>query len=248
MLKKLALALLLLLPNGAFAAQAKKPVVKLPAAKVPAAKQQASPEPAVKLMVNGKVIPGNLLTVKGRLYVAVQDLAEGLNYAVRNTRDRIELIDVDVQMPIPGSGANTGQAAKKEVEKPGSVGGVITYYFNSNYGNKPDVGAQVWLIAGSVDMPEDCKAASGIPSMLFFLRGADGAQSKTYDAAKYAVADGGGRYEIPGVPPGNYTLVANSRHTNSEKQLLGKVYSSRITVRPGERVDVSWDFGMTYVR
>ena len=39
--------------------------------------------------------------------------------------------------------------------KTGAVHGVVTYFFNDNYGAKPDVGAKVWLLKGTQDLPSN---------------------------------------------------------------------------------------------
>lgn len=37
-------------------------------------------------------------------------------------------------------------SCKKE---PGKVSGVITYYFNENFGNKPDVGSKIYFLSAN---------------------------------------------------------------------------------------------------
>ena len=65
----------------------------------------------------------------------------------------------------------------------GDVQGTVTYYFNRNYGQVPDVGARIYIL----DTSKKSIVSSGM-------------------------ADGNGNYEITGIPTGKYELVIVSAH------------------------------------
>lgn len=72
----------------------------------------------------------------------------------------------------------------------GSVEGTVTYYFNRNYGQVPDVGAKVYIV--------DTKKKTIVASDM---------------------VDGNGNYEITGIPSGTYELIIVSAHATSYQTL-----------------------------
>jgi hypothetical protein len=60
---------------------------------------------------------------------------------------------IDLTVPVGNCSHNAGSS--DAVNGAGMVKGTFTYYFNENYGNRPDVGAKVWIIKGeNISIPE----------------------------------------------------------------------------------------------
>ncbi|MBI2263324.1 hypothetical protein HYU72_01640 [Candidatus Berkelbacteria bacterium] len=134
------------------------------------------------------------------------------------------------------------------VQKTGTIKGTLVYFFNRNYGDKPDSGSAIWLIKGEVEeVPENYVFVGGI-SGIYYTTVSPGEKSFKIDVFKHTIADGNGNYEFRDVPEGTYTLVLESSHTNDSNQR--DVYRKHMwlskTVRAGETADGSWDFGMTH--
>jgi hypothetical protein len=149
--------------------------------------------------------------------------------------------------PSPSHNALAEAAPQAPVSRQtGRVKGVLTYYFNTNYGNKPDVGALVALIQGYVQIPQD----EFVIMLQFFNQLNIGSQE--YKNVKYTVADGNGNFEIDDIDAGEYTLVIQSRHVHGssggrvlKKDAGDRVESRSIKVQPGQTVDASYDFGIS---
>ena len=205
-----------------------------------------------KLVVNGAEIPGILLTVRGRLYVAVDDLAHGLNYTTRASSEKVELFDVQRAGPergLPSSSAPEGSG------KQGSIKGVVTYSVltfvpGSKPTPSPDIGTRVWLISKADSVPEDLDFSGTETSIL--LRTPNTTQVvKTIPVLRYAVVDGSGGYEMKGVPEGDYKLVARSfnagrprlpNYRPKPRDSSGIVIEQPVTVRAGDQCDGSMRF------
>lgn len=128
----------------------------------------------------------------------------------------------------------------------GRVKGVLTYYFNTNYGDRPDVGALVALIQGYVQIPQD----EFVIMLQFFNQVNIGSQE--YKNVKYTAADGNGNFEIDDIDAGEYTLVIRSQHVHGssggrvlKRDAGGRVESRSIRVQAGQTVDTSHDFGIS---
>jgi len=197
-------------------------------------------ESPFNLVINGRPIEGNLILIDGRYYVSVDDLARSLHGAVQYGNDQIVL-------SLRGSDLPRSPSVSPAVED-GEIKGTLTFFFNKNYGTRPDVGAQAWLITGPVDTPPDAYVFFGVGSVQI--------SSKTYEAVKQTVADGNGNFRMDHVPPGNYTLILQSQHSRgaldlrtgeldkkNKRDVLGRVFSEPVEVHPGEAVDASHDFG-----
>jgi hypothetical protein len=156
----------------------------------------------------------------------------------------------------------------------GRVKGTLTFFFNENYGEKPDTGSRVALIKEPTDFPKkfnDFPSDQSVDvSSIQVVVGA-GAGEKRYEVVASSVADGDGNYVLSDVPPGFYTLVAQSSHVlgklervlvttdkrgkplkhpytemrPNQRDLLGRVYWFDIEVQAGSTIDVSHDFGMS---
>src|SRR5581483_7481853 len=113
-----------------------------------------------------------------------------------------------------------------------TIQGTLTYYFNGNFGSKPDTGARILILQGEQpDLTTDNSAFSR----------AEGSAFKT------TMADGQGSLHVPSLPAGTYCVLIRSSHANSQDHLLGKLLQKTVVLREGETVDVSNDFGMTYI-
>jgi hypothetical protein len=161
---------------------------------------------------------------------------------------------------LPAAAAPTGN---------GRIKGTLTFFFNENFGSKPDVGAQIVLIRGFLDPIPDEAYAVFVPTMLLV-----GTEEKVmHVTVADTVADGNGNFEIVDVPPGQYTIVMKSSHAKgkfvgvvvttdkkgkplkkprtehhlNKRDILGVVFSSPVTVEPGRTANVSHDFGTSAI-
>jgi hypothetical protein len=130
------------------------------------------------------------------------------------------------------------RSQKQEVSE-GRITGTLTYFFNYNYGNKPDVGAVVWLVRGFVDVPETA-----------YFHGPDDIMTVGgpvhYEPVTRTVADGDGNFVLPDVRAGEYTVIAESAHRDGTftRDKSGKVATFQVTVKSGEASVCSWNFGL----
>jgi len=156
---------------------------------------------------------------------------------------------------------NQGQPSRA-VDGTGRIKGTLTFYFNANYGNKPDVGAQIMLVPGRVETPDDVRV------FLFNDLNVLSVDDKRYDAVKSTIANGNGNFELADIPPGEYTLVMQSSHVKgkytyetveskkpnkkpkirerlNQRDTLGCINSVVVTVEAGKTIDESFDFGVS---
>lgn len=129
----------------------------------------------------------------------------------------------------------------------GHIRGTLTYYFNSNYGSRPDVGSQIWLMRGYIE----------ISSGAFFFGYPDQivVDKARYCSVAHTIADGNGVFELGEVQPGDYTLLIQSNHTKGTpgfgtaavtmRDIGGRVVTFPISLSPGQTIDKSWDFGVS---
>jgi hypothetical protein len=153
--------------------------------------------------------------------------------------------------PPPSSSQTLSVAAQPP--ETGGVKGTLTYFFDFHVGNKPDSGTKVWLVKGRAEIPAN-QTFVGTSSAL----GTSG-NTEQYIAIKYSIADGNGNFELLGIPPGQYTLVLQSAHTkgtlkekrdyfsrgsgHNPRDASGRVEFLNLTIKAGETVDGSKDFG-----
>jgi len=136
----------------------------------------------------------------------------------------------------------------------GVIKGTVTFYFNSNFGNKPDVGADVWLVDAGVDIPEDCFFSATASSRTAYIsqREINGGQRVELPIYMHTSVDGNGTYEINDVPSGQYTLIIQSKHTIGSpdgravaRDVVHRIDCNQVTVKAGKTSDISHDFGMS---
>jgi hypothetical protein len=166
------------------------------------------------------------------------------------------------QPPSPQSASVSAQApplqppsTTSQQAETGGVKGTLTYFFSFHDGNKPDAGSKAWLVKGRAEIPTD-QTFVGTNTTV----GTSGNPGE-YNAAKYSVADENGSFEMTDIPPGQYTLILQSAHTkgtlnekrnffgrgdgHTPRDSSGRVGFLNVTVKPGETVDASKDFGPT---
>jgi hypothetical protein len=190
--------------------------------------------------VNGKPVQTSLVQIDNRLYVALDDLASSLDGSLTTKATSINLT-----VPISNNNQNTSSDAPSGA---GTVKGVFTYYFNANYGSRPDVGAKVWIVkGGGINIPDQ----TGVMplSSEIILMGEDN-QRTTQSIVARAVADGTGSVTLPNIPTGVYTVVMQSNHAKAvnTRDILGQFRTSTIRISAGQVEDVSTDFGPSQTR
>jgi hypothetical protein len=129
----------------------------------------------------------------------------------------------------------------------GGIKGTLTYFFNENFGLKPDTGAEVFVAQDWFEIPEQYIVGLYPEKItLGTLEGSNYTPVASYPVVKTTRADGTGNYEFNDVPAGKYTLVFKSSHAKSisNRDLKGKIRHIQITIDPGEIVDESLDFGV----
>jgi hypothetical protein len=138
--------------------------------------------------------------------------------------------------PAAPAGSPPGGNAPREGGR-GTIRGTLTYYFNENYGNKPDTGSEVRILRG--DWSSWPVAQMSIEQKVW-------TEGQSY--AK-TMADGNGNYSVE-VPAGTWTVLIYSNHTNGPAgvEILYNIFQQTVQVADGAIVDVSHDFGMSYSR
>ena len=160
---------------------------------------------------------------------------------------------------VPSTAPQSAVSAT-QTEKPGKIKGVVTYYFNANYGDKADVGSEVILLAGTVEIPsEDAVIYDG--ERFIFMSQDEMAQlaaaernhlprPKPYHdmkASDQTRIDANGAFQFDDVAPGAYTIVFESKHSkgHGQRDLGGRWKCLPIEVKPGRAADASYGFPAT---
>ena len=184
--------------------------------------------------VNGRPIAAEVIEQNGKLYVPVATLQSipGVNVVVQSNEVRI------AAAPAPAPVVVVQPAAPP-------IYGRLTYNAGLFRENPPDVGAQVWLLRreqiAALAQEAGGTAAEPIPTR------ATGWLAKLDRLYPKSVADRDGRFGFTGVAPGEYLLVFSSKRANSlsARDRQGKMRFKPVTVREGDSVDASYDFGVT---
>jgi hypothetical protein len=226
--------------------------------------------------VNGQPVQGKVLEVDGKHYVAVEDLAQSLRGTISYSDGQIALtLTAPPPMPAPPlkpqsppapAEAGVPQPAPMAVQPPptqapgtapppagsGRIHGSLTYFFSFHVGNKPDNGSKVWLVKDRAELPADQSLVATNATL-----GTSG-NPQQYSAIQYAVTDDNGNFELPDVPPGQYTVIVQSAHTKGAlkdkrnffgrgkpdlRDTSGRVEFLSVLVKPGETAETSKDFG-----
>jgi hypothetical protein len=240
-------------------------------------KKDATPQSSTSVLINGQPIQGRVLEMDGKHFVAVEDLAQSLRGTIAYGDGQIALTlsqlpsmtgqPVSSQPPSPAAQLPSSQIPSTPAQstpsqlpsttaqpaETGRIKGTLTYFFDFHIGNKPDTGSKVWLVKGRVEIPADQNFVATSTAL-----GTSG-NPQQYNAIKYSMADENGNFELPDVPPGQYTVVLQSAHTkgtlNEKRNLFGRangrnprdsrgrVEFLNLLVKSGETVDASKDFG-----
>jgi hypothetical protein len=201
------------------------------------------------LTVNGTKISGRILVTNNVKYIAIDDLANGLNGSVTYSGKEI-WVNLPILQKVAKSENRINPPSESRINSLsiplGKVKGIITYYnFNRDDGNKPDVGGTICLVEGLIDdIPEQASIRNNNANLAV---GNSSSGWKEYKLITQTTADDSGSYEIENVPPGKYTLVFKSSHAKGVKlrDSGGKVEIKHIIVESGKTVDGAFDFGMT---
>jgi hypothetical protein len=161
------------------------------------------------------------------------------------------------------------QQSSENISAHGRIKGVVTYYFNDNFGDKGDVGAEVFLVAGVVELPADTsefKVSKDQISITSYLSSKEFKQNR--DAEKNhlpvphpvpqtilfpvidsTVVDMNGNFQLDDVSIGSYTVVIRSSHSRGEyfkkRDVLGRVRCIATLVTANRTADVSYKFPAT---
>ncbi len=228
-------------------------------------RKDAAPQASTSVLINGQPIKGKVLEIDGKHYVAVEDLAQSLRGIISYGDGQIaltlsQLSSMPAQPPLSQPPTVTAQPASSQPPpmaaqplETGRIKGNLTYFFNVQTGNKPDIGSKVWLVKGQVEIPANQKFVGTSTAL-----GTSG-NSEQYNAIKYSVTDDNGDFELIDIPPGQYTLIMQSAHTKgtlkekgnffsrgngrTPRDSSGRVESLDVLIKPGETADGSKDFG-----
>ena len=179
--------------------------------------------------VNGHHVPSKV--VAGQVFVTPEDFAR-------------EQIGATLNYSASGIAITTSPetAAPTLSSGVGTIKGTVSYYFNTNQGNKPDTGSKVYAVPGNCAVADDELVVAGTGYLQVF-----GGSAGTHkcDLTKKTVADGNGNFELAALPQGKYTILIESNHT-TDRHSHQKRVSKQVAVKGGDSVDVSQDFGVSY--
>ena len=126
----------------------------------------------------------------------------------------------------------------RAVNGTGRIKGTLTYYFNANFGNKPDAGARIMLVSGRVETPDDAKVYLFMPGAAYFgdsdtatLLNELVVDGKTYYAVKSTLADGNGNFELADIPSGESFESEFQRHGQEVARKVEAIAASETVQR-----------------
>jgi len=148
------------------------------------------------------------------------------------------------------------------------LNGVVTYFFNENYGHRPDVGAEIYILQrNKVDIDTSAIRDYRIIKLLAQIRQASAKALSDSDKialnkqdikafevcsaiknSKHAiklVADGNGSYSTE-LPPGEYYILIVSQHRKdlTITEVGGKINFTTLTVESGKEYTVNAKFDL----
>lgn len=137
------------------------------------------------------------------------------------------------------------------------IHGVVTYYFNEYQGDKPDIGAKVYVIdSAKCKFDKDVAFKYDLASISHKAGESDFDSADIHNATNNSLVmqsesaitttvDGAGNYSLD-VKPGTYYIMIQSRGRNrtSVSEVLGKVYYTIERTSAGQTSDVSHRFPM----
>lgn len=179
------------------------------------------------VVVNGQRIPSTVAA--GRVLVSPEDFARAVGATV-------------VYSP---SGMTITTSAQDQRTATGVIKGTLSYYFNRNYGDKPDAGSAVYLLAGDATIRSGELFTEVSDKLHVFGGGAD----RNYKLVKKTIADGNGNFELAALPEGEYTLIIESNHTKDgqDKRFQHKLSIQHVSLKAGDVFDASHSFGISVV-
>lgn len=216
-------------------------------------KKDAAPQPSTSVLINGQPIQGKVLEIDGKHYMAVEDMAQSLRGTIGYGDGQISL--TLSQLSSAKAQPPSSQIASTVVQPPetGRIKGTLTYFFSFHVGNMPDTASKVWLVKGRVEIPADQSFVATSTTL------GTGGNPEQYNAIRYSVADENGNFELHDIPPGQYTLIMQSAHTQgtlkekrdffgkgnsrNPRDSNGRVEFLNLLIKPGDTADASKDFG-----
>jgi hypothetical protein len=197
-------------------------------------------EPGIRVLVNGRAIPVNVIQSNGTVYVPIDAIAKALGADVRIERGEVRVERMEPPAPIVTAVTPVAPTIK----------GRLTWYNNVWEPRKPDPGGQAWLLNDS--QVRDLARAAGGTTAEPIPKNQTGWDAKLTDAFSFphAVADEDGRFSFMNVAAGPYLLVAKSVRANglAARDRNGKIRFYQIQVTTGGTVNASIDFGPTAYR
>jgi PEGA domain len=122
----------------------------------------------------------------------------------------------------------------------GRIKGTLTFYFNANYGARPDTGSGAWLVKGRLEISSSA-FFEGLDDLVII-------DKAHFQHVLHTIADGNGNFDLDEVPAGEYTLIIQSAHRigATSRDIGGKVMTFPILLTAGQVIEKSWDFGLGY--
>jgi len=188
------------------------------------------------VVLNGQLLKSKAHKISGHVYVDANEIGSILGWNSQNSGSTLII--------------NTSQ--KLLTNKGGRISGVVTYYFNDNYGNKTDTGSKVYLIKYDSQFSPEIndylrEFVSDIRVSKNLREGGVSDGNQSFPIVATSAVDGNGHYELTGVGSGEYILIIISAHTKGNGMLNsgGKIYTKSIEVINGSDINISNDFGMS---